>query len=168
MKPTGGGGGGGTGVTAATGLVTGEYAGTVIALTAGANTLSVYGLPFPNLLTFAHIGVNVNTADAVNNYDIGIYNSSGTLIAHIGAQTLPSTGMVTFAVVGGAKTLTPAVYYLATTGAATTASLQGMARELIQSFNSSYGSSAGGALPASITPPTLTPVNQPTPALLLY
>jgi hypothetical protein len=100
------------------------------------------------------------TADNTGNlYDIGIYNSTGTLLTHLGA-----TAGTTFAPAANAwKRLTwtggpvtiPAgkIYVAITTNAATPASVGGWSAVAVYSSNSSF-TSTGGALASSITPPS--------------
>jgi hypothetical protein len=124
--------------------------------TATANKLTLYGLFIPAQVQFGHIVLDISVADAVNSYDFGLYNNAGTLVAHIGAQTIPATGIQSFAVVGGPITINPGRYYVAGTGNANTASLQ-VGNMLHVTWNfllaTNFGASAGGALPASIAPP---------------
>ena len=75
--------------------------GTVSFLTS-ANVAKLYGVLFSNAtpLTTTQVTYNVQTADnTANNYDIGLYNTSGTLVAHIGSTAgtsfAPSTGWKT-------------------------------------------------------------------------
>jgi hypothetical protein len=132
-------------------------ANSAVQLTGVANTIRVWGLYIPARVVFSNITVYVNTADAVNSYDFGLYNSGGNLVAHIGAQTLPATAVQSFAVVGAPITLAPGLYFFAGTGNATTAQiLQGDATggpSFHYCFVASQGVSAGGALPATIAAP---------------
>jgi hypothetical protein len=120
------------------------------------NTLNVYGFSLLAQVRFSNITVYIGTADNANNCDLGLYNSSGTLVAHIGAQHLPATNNQTFAIVGAPITLNPGIYFFATTSVATTAAIYisgGNAQAWAYSLNTSYGASVGGALPASIAAP---------------
>jgi hypothetical protein len=58
----------------------------------GANQISWTQFQLPCGGTFGHIMTRVTTADGTNNSDLGIYNSAGTLVAHIGPATYASTG----------------------------------------------------------------------------
>src|SRR5439155_1383582 len=76
--------------------------GTVSFLTS-ANVAKLYGVLYSSAtpLTTTQVTYNVQTADnTANNYDIGLYNSSGTLVAHLG-----STAGTSFAASTGWKTL---------------------------------------------------------------
>jgi hypothetical protein len=119
------------------------------------NTLSLNGIAIPAQVRFNSIVFQVTIADAVNNCDIGLYNSAGTLVAHIGAQILATTGLKNIAVVGAPITLNPGRYYLATTSNATTATYETQTGNGNLCFlrNANFGSSSGGALPNTITPP---------------
>jgi hypothetical protein len=147
MPPTGSAGV----AAAATPLTWFDNGSPVITTTQGAaNQVYVNGFALPYPITFGHIYLRVATPDAANNYDIGLYTQAGSLITHIGPQTLPTTGYQTFAFLGGAKTLTPGLYVFAWTGLATTAAL--VADNVHQSWNqnNNYAASSSGTLPASI------------------
>lgn len=123
-----------------------------------ANQTRVMAFQLGYALTFSNIGVKVAVLDAGHNYDFGIYDAAGTLVAHIGAQTLPATGNLGFAVVGAPITITPGLYMFAMTGAATTAALgydSGISITLFS--NQSYSATSGGALNGSVTALTPTP-----------
>jgi len=120
------------------------------------NTVSLWGFILPYALTFSNITIRVNTGDPANNCDVGIYNSTGTLVAHVGAQIFNTTGLVTLAVVGGPFTINPGQYFLASTSVANTALLddqQGDGQTWGYVFSQGVGASVGGALPASVIPP---------------
>lgn len=125
----------------------------------GANQIQLSGFYLPDAVTFSNIVVSVQTADAGNNYDWGIYDSSGKLKAHVGAQSIAGTGVLDVAVVGGPITLQPGKYYFAFTGAATTAILchaGGPATVEFVTFlvrTESATVSVGGVLPALATMP---------------
>jgi hypothetical protein len=112
---------------------------------------------YPTVIS--NVAVGVLTADAVNLYDIGLYNAALSLIAHIGAQTLPATGFQHFALVGAPITLFPGLYYYAFTGNSTTAVLRQLDLNnyiyryaLRQAMTSTV--SASGVLPSTIVQPT--------------
>jgi hypothetical protein len=109
-------------------------------------------------VTFANIIVQVSTADATHNSDIGIYTTAGTLLADIGAQALGSTGVHSFATVQGSQTLLPGLYIFAFVSAGTTFAIQSTFQVLSWLYASNLGFPSGGALPSSITAPTLAPV----------
>ena len=114
------------------------------------NQISANGFYLPCALTFSKITVYVGTTDAVNDYDIGIYNRAGTLLANIGPQSIPSGGVQTFSFVQGAQTISPGLYLFAWTGNAGTLQLQSNGNSNTWYVNSNAGSSTGGTLPASI------------------
>jgi len=116
----------------------------------GANQVSVSGFLLPVRITFGHLILDIFTDDATNNYDAGIYSVAGSLLAHIGAQTLPNSGQQSFAISGGAVTLNPGLYYFGWTGNDTTALIAYSSRIMSTLFNQNIASSSGGALPASI------------------
>lgn len=124
-----------------------------------ANTLWITGFWLDVSLKFSNISVNVNAADAVNSYDLGVYSIAGTLLGHTGAMTLPSTGVHAFALTGGALILAPGGYIFAFTGNATTATLHYDGDRLTLLNNSIFGSSSGGVLPNTITAQAITPAN---------
>lgn len=140
------------------------------ALCAAINTLSLWGIVIEAQLKFADILFDVQTADAVNLYDVGLYNSAGALVAHVGARSLPSTGLQKLAVIGGPITLPPGRYYVASTGNALTAAwnivIGGVSCwAFVQA--TSFGASVGGALPVSIAPPADSPTNLTSPVFAL-
>jgi|SRR5215469_1349102 len=108
-------------------------------------------------LSLSNITVYINAPDNANNNDIGLYNSAGTLVAHIGAQHIAGSAVQTFAVVGAPVTIPPGRYLFALTSAAGTFQLVGSGSIISQYYNDSFGTSSGGALPASITFPTASP-----------
>jgi hypothetical protein len=135
-----------------------------------ANTLNIFGIYLPAAVQFSNIQILIGTADAVNNQDLGFYNAAGTRVAHIGAQTMAATGSRSFAVVGAPITLTPGLYFWATTSVGTTATLF-MGNSTLMwgySLNTNYSASVGGALPASITPPSKSLQNSFYPAFALH
>jgi hypothetical protein len=115
------------------------------------NTVYVTGFVLSYALTFAHITINVGTADAANLYDVGVYTKAGALVANIGAQHLPTTGAQTFATLQGSKNILPGLYAWAFTGNAATAQLAFDFNLANWGFNFTAGASSGGALPASIS-----------------
>ena len=118
-----------------------------------ANEIALYpfNLPYPLLVT--DIIVRILAADGSNNSDIGIYDAAGNLVAHVGAQHISSTGVISFSIPGGPIIIGPGLYFLAFTSAAT---------NLEWAVGSDGGStnittlgtsttSSGGALPSTIT-----------------
>jgi len=121
-----------------------------------ANEVYLNGIYLPCIET-GHLAVNVTTADASNNYDLGIYNAAGTLVLNIGAQSLPSTGYQTFAWVQGSTLLVQGLYWIAMTGNATTAKLGYINNgAYVYATTDHGGATSGGALASSVTPPSLS------------
>jgi len=116
-------------------------------------------LAFP--LTTTQVTYYVGTADNTSNsYDIGIYNSSGTLVVHTGTKAgtnfAPTTGATTQSWAASA-TLQPGKYYLAITTncTASCAALDGDNASAVTFLSGSAISvSAGGSLNGSLTPPS--------------
>jgi hypothetical protein len=123
-----------------------------------ANQIDACGFVLPYPLTFSKILASIVTADAGNNYDIGIYTKAGALVANIGAQPLPSTGAQAFATIQGSQTILPGMYAFGWTGAAITAQLginQNWNIPWFQSHN--IGTGTAGALPASVAAIAVNP-----------
>lgn len=136
--------------------------GTVSFLTT-ANVAKLYGVLYSNSapLTTTQVTYDVSTIDnTANTYDIGLYNSAGALVAHVG-----TTAGTTFASATGWKTLNwaaPATikqgkYYLAITTNCTSscAVLVGSSTGVGITFAGAVQESVatGGLLPATITIP---------------
>jgi hypothetical protein len=123
----------------------------------GANAISICGLVLEYELTFGNIAVNVNTSDAVNNYDIGIYTAAGALVADIGPRPLPSTGFVHFAAAQGSQTIPPGLYLFAWTGPVNTAKLTLQTQNNPWIYNANVSASAAAQLPSTIAAQTPAP-----------
>jgi hypothetical protein len=145
-----------------------------------ANTVYLSAFNLPLAISAKHLYFYSLAADGTNQYDFGIYNSAGTLLANTGPQTISATGLLNFTFVTGSGiiTLTPGQYWFAITSAvggsgtfqlgvnAGTGGVQeyGAFQFLATTgtsgkwFSSSTPSS-GSTLPASITPPTLSTSN---------
>lgn len=121
------------------------------------NAIAISGIVIPYALTFGHIAVNVATADASNNYDIGIYTAAGALVADIGPQTLPSTNYVHFATVQGSQTIQAGMYLFAFTGVATTAKLTLQTQNNPWIYSANLSSSTLAQLPSTIAAQTPAP-----------
>lgn len=120
------------------------------------STLSLTGIALPAAVRFGTFVLDIAVADAVALYDAGFYTAAGALAFHIGAQTMPATGIRSFAIVGGTRTLNPGRYYFATTGASITAgaNYNSTANDCLMFLQTTgFGVSALGVLPATITPP---------------
>lgn len=121
-----------------------------------------------------YVGANADNS-ATNNYDLGIFNSSGTLVLNLSAGSLhgssfaPATGATTLSWAQGSTLLLPGAYYLAYYSSnitATAPTLYGAAGNAPVFYKAESGSSglqgsngfaitprSGGILPVSITPP---------------
>lgn len=145
-------------------------------------------------VTWSHICINISTDDASNKYDVAIYNSSGTLLADIGAQSFSSTGYQCFGIIqnssctgsGAPSTCctgsatgtcpvsvtTSGLIFFETTGNSTTA--QFYTNHNNNLVSNLYRASAGattssGISPATITAPTINPINASyAPQCVLY
>jgi len=137
--------------------------GTVAFLTS-ANVAKLYGVLYSGeaALTTTQVVYNVSTADnTANTYDIGLYNTAGTLVAHLGAKAgttfAPSTGWKTLSWAASA-TIKQGKYYLAITTNCTTscAVLIGSSTGVGFTFAGGISESvtSGGTLPATITIPS--------------
>ena len=126
-----------------------------------ANKASVQGVVLNCPLTTTQVTYDVLTADnTANTYDIGIYNTSGTLLAHIGSTAgttfAPSTGFKTATWTGGSAYLLPGKYYLATTTSCTASCAAIAGGNSASGFtfynNTSVSVTAGGTLSAISAP----------------
>lgn len=147
--------------------------GTAITFSSTASKAELWGavLTFP--LTTTQVTYFVSTADnSANTYDIGVLNSSGTVVAHIGSTAgtsfSPNTGWKTLSWTGSA-TLQPGRYYLAITSSCTSACAQ-LYGGTTAGFTfvggpsgTSESVSAGGTLNNGIT----IPADNPTEATIL-
>jgi hypothetical protein len=155
-----------SGVTAgpySTEWITAYRAGTATAFNTTGTKIELWGVTLQFPLNTSTLSYNVSGADTTSNtYDLGIYNSSGTLVAHTGA-TAGSTAMV-----AGAhsvswsgtnpKTLQPGKYYLAATTSCTSscATLSGDGSGAVVTFLSAgtvTTSGTQGTLDSSISVP---------------
>lgn len=132
----------------------------------GLNTTQLYDFtPTINIST-TKIRYNVATADnTADLYDLGFYNSSGTLLCHIGATAgttfSPSTGWKTITFTGACTLSLTAgqTYYFSQTGNATTAKISfigGYPTCQGGGSPSSGNTTTGGALNSSVTPAACT------------
>ena len=136
--------------------------GTVSFLTT-ANVAKLYGVVYSGAtpLTTTQVVYDVLTADnTANTYDIGLYNSTGSLVAHLGSLAgtafAASTGWKTVSWTAAA-TVRQGKYYLAITTSCTAscAALIGSSSGVGFTFAGAVQESvtAGGTLPATITAP---------------
>ena len=156
--PTGGGGGGGSPKGWPLTYFTTSTVDAAITLNT-INQTMIWGFALPYSLTFGHITLWIQTLDAGNNYDFGIYSQAGALLANIGAQTFPSATQLLLPTVQAAQTLNPGLYLVAWTGTAQVGKIYGQPNFpgcWVQ--NNTAAVSAGGALPASIGAQTVAPI----------
>ncbi len=136
-------------------------AASTVNFTVTANKAAVWGVVLYCNLSTTQVTYDVTTADNTSNtYDIGIMNSAGTVVAHIG-----STAGTTFAASPGWKTLSwassaqlpPGKYYAVLTTNCTTACavLEGgnSGAGLTYAGNIAESVTVGGTLPGTITVP---------------
>jgi hypothetical protein len=158
ISAAGGGGGGSTLPFFATG---GQRTGATQA--AGHNLNKLWGFLLPYNVTTTEITYDVTTADnTANNYDIGIFNSSGNLVVDIGPTPgttfAPSKNFRTLQWTQGSTALLAGRYYIAfTTNCASSCALvAGTSTYVSFAIAVSAGTSQGGALPSTLTPPADT------------
>ena len=126
-----------------------------------ANKLVIAGFYLPYPMAISTIGFFVDTTDGSNNSDVGLYNSAGTLVANIGAQHLGSSGPIAGTIVQGTINEPAGFHYFAYTSVGTTLQLaQDSTGVYFTPYaNVAFGTSSGGALPASIAAPAINPVS---------
>jgi hypothetical protein len=171
-----------TGTVTDSGVTAGPYSipwfttnttGTAITFSSTASKTELWGVVLTFPLTTTQVTYDVSTADNTSNtYDIGVLNSSGNVVAHIG-----STAGTTFAASTGYKTLSwaatatlqPGKYYLAITSSCTSTCAQiyggtsGGFTFLGGSSGTAESVSAGGTLNNGIT----IPADNPTEATIM-
>ncbi len=135
--------------------------GTPVAFPTASNKAFLMGMNLPCNLATTKLTYDVVVPDNTGNtYDVGLYNSSGTLVVHIGPTAgttfAPSTGWKTVNWAAGA-TLPGGRYYLllTTSCSASCATIAGgpSGGGLTYNANNSFSVTTGGTLPANITPP---------------
>ncbi|MGA9306494.1 MAG: hypothetical protein WBW31_13910 [Candidatus Sulfotelmatobacter sp.] len=147
--------------------------GTAISFSSTANKTELWGVVLAFPLATTQVTYDVSTADNTSNtYDIGVLNSSGTVVAHIGSTAgttfAPSTGYKTLSWTASA-TLQPGKYYLAITSSCTSgcAQIYGGSSAGFTFLGGSSGTaesvSAGGTLNNGIT----IPADNPTEATIM-
>ena len=124
------------------------------------NVTKLWGFLLPYNVTTSKITYDVTTADnSANNYDLGLFDNSGNLVADIGPTPgttfAPSKAFQTLAWAQGSTSLSPGRYYLAftTNCPSTCAKLGAAANNVSFAIDASVGASQGGALPVTMTPP---------------
>ncbi len=182
----------GAGTVGNSSVVAGPYAiGWMTELTGGnngvlpsssANKAMMWGVTLTYPLSTSQVTYDIGSnADntSTNNYDLGLFNSGGTLVLNLNSGTLhgssfaPATGAVALSWAQGAKTLQPGDYYLMYYTSNTTATPPTLVSPSATAFTFYKGEAggsgtcgttqgsggfaitpaAGGALPTSITPP---------------
>ena len=147
--------------------------GTTINFSSTANKTELWGVVLTFPLSTTQVTYDVVTADNTSNtYDIGILNSSGNIVAHIGNTAgttfAPSTGYKTLSWALNA-TLQPGKYYLAITSscASSCAQIYGGSSAGFTFLGGSSGTAesvtAGGTLNNGIT----IPADNPTEATIM-
>ncbi len=126
----------------------------------GKNTTQLWGFLLPFNVITTEITYDITTADdTTNDYDIGIYNDSGTLVLDIGPTPgttfAPAKNFKTLSWTQGSTSLPAGRYYLAftTSCSGTCAAISGTSAFVSYATAVSGGASSGGALPSTITPP---------------
>lgn len=112
----------------------------------------------PGGLSVGHMGFQVTAGDGggANLSDLGFYNSSGTLVAHIGAQILNTIGRVYVAFSGGTQTIAAGVTLVCYTSTSTTLNLEAAQQSTLLYYQQDAAfTTSGGALNGSVTFPTL-------------
>jgi hypothetical protein len=147
--------------------------GTAISFSSTANKAELWGVVLTFPLTTTQVTYYVSTVDNTSNaYDIGVLNSSGNIVAHIGNTAgtafAASTGWKTLSWAASA-TLQPGKYYLAITSSCTSSCAQvyGGSSAGFSFLGGSSGTSesvtAGGTLNNGIT----IPADNPTEATIM-
>ena len=158
--------------------------------TLGGTQNATYMVPFniDQQVTAAFLKFYVTTSGGASNfYDLGIYNSSGLLVANVGATHFSTLGPVSYAFLQGSVTFAPGLYWYAITSNRSTGALfafsgvdpfifptspGGQDTMWVHAFETggvfggpswfqpaSGGTTTGGALNASVTPVTLSSSN---------
>jgi hypothetical protein len=139
-------------------------------LSATQNINKLWGFFLPYNVATTEVTYDVTTLDdTANEYDIGIYSNSGNLVVDIGptpgTSFAPSETFHTLNWIQGSTNLEAGRYYLALTTNCSTNCAKVAAATSSVSFatNVSAGTSQGGALPPTLTPPAdvWTTGNQP-------
>jgi hypothetical protein len=117
-------------------------------------------------LNVSRMTVWINTADAsaTDQYDLGLYDLNGNLVADQGAQSYTGTGEVDKALTQGSHTrVAPGDYYIVVcSGASTTARFGAWPATMgLVSAGQGSNSTVAGACPATSTIPGTTPVANP-------
>jgi hypothetical protein len=134
------------------------------------NVTKLWGFLLPYNVTTTEITYDITTKDStVNDYDIGIFNSAGSLVLDLGPTAgttfAPTAAFHSLKWAQGSTSLAAGKYYIAiTTNCKTACAVVGAVGSFISfAANASAGATTGGALPATLTPPadTWAAGNQP-------
>ena len=147
--------------------------GTTVSFSSTANKAELWGVVLTFPIATTQVTYYVATADNTSNtYDIGVLNSSGNIVAHIGSTAgttfAPSTGWKTLSW-AASTTLQPGKYYLAITSSCTSgcAQVYGGSSAGFSFLGGSNGTSvsvtAGGTLNNGMT----IPADNPTEATVM-
>lgn len=138
--------------------------GTTVGLPA-ANDIAIYAFNLPYPMEVSEIGVFIGVGDNSNNSDIGIYDASGNLLGHIGAQHISSANADSFSLTGGPIVIGPGLYFLAFTSAGTTLmwAVGTDGNNYALGLHSTSSTSSGGALPSTISITVGIDEGQPSP-----
>lgn len=139
---------------------------------AGANQIRLFGLVIPYPLTCSHLITYETTADGTGLYDVGIYNTSGSLVANTGAHHLGAGVIDDIAITQGSIRINPGKYFFAFTGDAVTGAIRFAGNsggsKFTFFFSLNAGTSASGVLPGSITAPVDSWTQNSEPYFALY
>ena len=155
-----------TGSTAAT---------TPITFSGSSNKAIVWGISVHHPVRTSSVAYYIAAADNTSNtYDLGIYDVSGNLKAHIGATAgtsfAPSTGYRSLAWTSSNLVLQPGDYFIAITCSATSSQATlGYSTNWTAGSNSSESVTAGGTLPVTMTVPSISSFSDTSvPAIAMY
>lgn len=141
-----------------------------------ANQVYAFRFSLPASFTVSSISYYINTLSAGGNCDFGLYDSSGNLLTHTGAQSTATTGAFDVAISGGGSTTFSAgVYYFAWGCDNITAKVETFSGSVLPAlFNAGTTKNVGtganalsaGALPATLG--TVTASTTPQPATVWF
>ena len=124
------------------------------------NLTKLWGFLLPYNVATTEMTYDVTTPDnTANDYDVGIFNNSGTLVLDIGPTPgttfAPAKGFHTLMWKQGSTSLGAGRYYIAlTTNCSATCAVVGASSAWVSfAIDASAGASTGGALPSTVTPP---------------
>lgn len=138
------------------------YGGSGVPFTSGGNAILLWAVEIDHTVTVNNIAFNISTLDATNHYDIGIYgpncsaSGSCSLVTHVGAASYASTGTKNPAATSAPVSITPGLYYIATTGDATTSQIgtsnsNAFVLNPLSTTTGTATTSTAGALPSTVT-----------------